>query len=57
MPAGFYWRGGGRPEEKRQLGRRTRRSEDNMVMDLKEMGWEVVDCINVIRDGDKCWTV
>ena len=25
-------------------------------MDLKEIEWEGVDCINWIRDGDKWWT-
>jgi hypothetical protein len=25
-------------------------------MDLQEIEWEVVDCINLIRDGDKWWT-
>ena len=55
MPAGF-WCGGGRPEGKRQLGRRTRRWGNNMVMDLQEIEWEVLDCINLILDGDKWWT-
>jgi hypothetical protein len=31
------------PDGKRPLGRRRRRWEDNIRMDLREMGWEVVD--------------
>jgi len=30
----------GIPEGKRTRGRRSRRWEDNIVMDLREMGWE-----------------
>jgi hypothetical protein len=33
----------GRPEGKRPLGKLTRRWEDNITMDLKEIGWEGVD--------------
>jgi hypothetical protein len=33
----------GRPEEKRQVVRHRRRCEDNIEMDLREIGWEVVD--------------
>jgi hypothetical protein len=32
-----------RPEEKRPLGRPRRRWEDNIRMDLREIGWEGVD--------------
>ena len=35
------------------MGRRTRRWGDNMVIDLKEIEWETLDCINLIRDGEK----
>jgi hypothetical protein len=30
----------GRPDGKRQLGRLRRRWEDNIKMDLQELGWE-----------------
>jgi hypothetical protein len=30
----------GKPEEKRPLGRPRRRWEDNIKMDLQEVGWE-----------------
>jgi hypothetical protein len=35
----------GKPEEKRQHGRPRHRWEDNIIMDLREIGWEVVDWI------------
>jgi len=31
---------GGTPEEKRLLGKRRRRLEDNIIVDLQKMGWE-----------------
>ena len=31
------------PEEQKPLGRPRRRREDNIKMDLKEIGWECVD--------------
>jgi hypothetical protein len=33
----------GKPEGKRPLGKPRRRWEDNIRMDLRRMGWEVVD--------------
>jgi hypothetical protein len=33
----------GKPEGKRSLGRARHRWEDNIRMDLKRRGWEVVD--------------
>jgi hypothetical protein len=32
----------GKPEGKRLLGRRRRRGKDNIRMDLKKIGWDVV---------------
>jgi hypothetical protein len=40
----------GKPEGKRPLGRHRRRGEDNIRMDLREMGWEVVDRIHMAQD-------
>jgi hypothetical protein len=40
-------------EGKRPLGRITRRCEDNIRMDLKEIGWEVVDWIHLALDRDQ----
>jgi hypothetical protein len=33
----------GKPEGKRQIGRPRRRWENNINMDLKEIGWESMD--------------
>jgi hypothetical protein len=46
----------GKPEEKRPFGRPRRRCEDNIRMDLREIGWESVDWINLAPDRDQCWT-
>jgi hypothetical protein len=36
----------GKTEGKRPLGRRRREWKDNIRMDLKEIGWEIVDWIH-----------
>jgi hypothetical protein len=46
----------GKPEGKRSLGRLRRRWEDNIRMDLKEIGWENVDRIHVAHVRDQ-WRV
>jgi hypothetical protein len=43
----------GKPEGKRQLGRPRRRWEDNIRMDLREIGWSGMDWINVAQDRDQ----
>jgi hypothetical protein len=43
----------GRPEGRTPLGRPRRRWEDNIKMDLKEMGWEGVDWIDMAQDRDR----
>jgi hypothetical protein len=43
----------GRPEGRRPLGRPRRRWEDNIKMDLQEVGWEDVDWINKAQDRDR----
>jgi hypothetical protein len=45
------------PEGKRPLGRRRHRWEDNIRMDLRELGWEVVDWIHLAQDRDQWWAV
>jgi hypothetical protein len=40
----------GKPEEKRSLGRPRRRSEDNIKMDVRKIGLEVVVCIHKAQD-------
>ena len=44
----------GKPEGKRPLGRPRYRWEDNIKMDLQEMGCEGVDWIELARDKDRC---
>jgi hypothetical protein len=43
----------GRPEEKRQLGRPRRRWEDNIKMDLQEVGWGSTEWIELAQDRDR----
>jgi hypothetical protein len=45
-----------KPEGKRPLGRRRRRWEDNIRMDLQEVGCGVVDWIGLAQDREK-WRV
>jgi len=41
---------GGKPEGKRPLGRCRHRWEDNVIMDLREVGWEDVNWIHLAQD-------
>jgi hypothetical protein len=40
----------GKPEGKGPLGRPRRGWEDNVVMHLREIGWEVVDWRHLVQD-------
>jgi hypothetical protein len=42
----------GKPERKRPHERLRRRWEDNIRMDLGEIGWEVVDWMVLVQDRD-----
>jgi hypothetical protein len=42
----------GKPEGRRPLGRTRRRWEDNIKMDLREVGWGGMDWINLAQDRD-----
>jgi hypothetical protein len=42
----------GKPE-RRPLGRPRRRWEDNIKMDLREVGWGGMDWINLAQDRDR----
>jgi hypothetical protein len=42
-----------RPEGRRPLGRPRRRWEDNITMDLREIGFGVVDWIHLAQDRDR----
>jgi hypothetical protein len=43
----------GKPEGKRPLGRTRRRWEDNIRMDLREIGWGDIDWIDLAQDRDQ----
>ena len=43
----------GKPEEKRQLGRTKRRWEDNIQMDLQEVGCGCMDWIDLFQGKDR----
>ena len=44
----------GKPEGKRSLGILRHRWEDNIKMDLQEVGWGSMEWIDVGQDRDKC---
>jgi hypothetical protein len=43
----------GKLEGKRPLGKPRRRREDDIRMDLREMGWSGMDWINLAQDRDQ----
>jgi hypothetical protein len=43
----------GKPERRRPLGRPRCRWEGNIKMDLREVGWEGMDWINLDQDRDR----
>jgi hypothetical protein len=45
----------GRTEGKRPLGRPRRRWDDNIKMDLREIGIDVENCIRLARDRFQWW--
>jgi hypothetical protein len=53
----------GKPEGKRPLGRPRRMWEDNIKMDLREIGWGGMEWIDLAQDRDqwralvKCWDI
>jgi hypothetical protein len=47
----------GRPEGKRQLGRPRRRCEDNIKLDLQELGWGGMERIGLAQDRDMWWAL
>jgi len=44
----------GKPEGRRPLGRPRRRWEDNIKMDLQEVGYGGVDWIRLAQDRNRC---
>jgi hypothetical protein len=51
MDTKFWWE---KSEGKRPLGRHRRRWEDNIIMDLRRIGWEDVDWIHLAQDRGQC---
>jgi hypothetical protein len=47
----------GKREGKRPLGRPRHRWEDDIKMDLQELGWGGMDWIELTQDRDKCWAL
>jgi hypothetical protein len=43
----------GKPEEKRSLARPIRRWVDNIKIDLREVGWDGMDWIEVAQDREQ----
>jgi hypothetical protein len=43
----------GKPEGRRPLGRPRRRSEENIKVDLREIGWSVIDWVHQAQDRDQ----
>jgi hypothetical protein len=43
----------GKPEGTRPLGRPKRRWADNIKMYLREIGWDVMDCIELAQDRNQ----
>jgi hypothetical protein len=43
----------GKPEGKRPLGRPRRRWVDNIKIDLREIGWDSMDWIDLAQDKDQ----
>jgi hypothetical protein len=43
----------GNPEEKRPLGRPRRRWVDSIKMDLREIGWDAMDWIDLAQNRDQ----
>jgi hypothetical protein len=43
----------GKPEGRRPLGKPRRRWVDNNNMDLREIGWDGMDWIDLVQDRDQ----
>jgi hypothetical protein len=50
MNIGYWWEN---QEEERLLGRPRRRWVDNIKMDLREIGWDGMDWIDLAQDRDR----
>jgi hypothetical protein len=43
----------GKPEGKKPLGRPSRRWVDNIKIDLREIGWDGMEWVDLAQDGDQ----
>jgi hypothetical protein len=43
----------GRTERRRRLGRRRHRCQNNILMDIQEVGWEDMDWIDLAQDRER----
>jgi hypothetical protein len=43
----------GKPEGRRSLGRPRRRWVDNITMDLREIGWDGVDWVDLLQERNQ----
>jgi hypothetical protein len=50
MHTGYWWES---KKEKKTLGRSRRRWEDNINRDLRELGWQGMDWIDLAQDRDQ----
>jgi hypothetical protein len=46
----------GKPKGKRLLGRQRRSWVDNIQTDLRGIGWDTVDWIDMAQDREQWWT-
>jgi hypothetical protein len=54
---GVYWVVLGKPEENRSLGRPRPRWEDNIRMNIQEVGWGNMDWIDLAQNRDTWWAL
>jgi hypothetical protein len=47
----------GKPEGERQLERPRRRWVDNNKIDLREIGWDDMDWIDLVQNRDQWWAL
>ena len=55
--SGIFWVLVRKPEGKRPFGRPRPRREDNVKMDLQEVGFGGVDWIELAQDRDRWWAL
>ena len=46
-----------RPDRRRRLGRPTLKWENNINIDLREVGWEGMDWCDLAQDRDRWWAL